>query len=209
MSATLILVIVTVLISIAAWRNEALMDRWIMNPYAVAKRGEYYRLVTSGFLHADYGHLLFNMFSFYSFGQALEGVFTALFGNLGGVIFVAFYIVGIIVSDIPTLLKYRDQSRYNSLGASGGVSSVIFATILLNPFMSLQLMFIPIPIPGFIFGLLYLGYSYYASRQGSSGINHDAHLYGALFGILFMAIAYPPALPAFAEQLSAWRPFSR
>jgi membrane associated rhomboid family serine protease len=86
---------------------------------------------------------------------------------------------------------------------------VIFAMILLNPFMSLQLMFIPIPIPGFIFGLLYLGYSYYASRQGSSGINHDAHLYGALFGILFMAIAYPPALPAFAEQLSAWRPFSR
>jgi membrane associated rhomboid family serine protease len=209
MSATLILVIVTVLISIAAWRNEALMDRWIMNPYAVAKRSEYYRLVTSGFLHADYGHLLFNMFSFYSFGQALEGVFTALFGDLGGVVFVAFYIVGIIISDIPTLLKYRDQPRYNSLGASGGVSSVIFAMILLNPFMSLQLMFIPIPIPGFIFGLLYLGYSYYASRQGSSGINHDAHLYGALFGLLFMAIAYPPALPAFAEQLSAWRPFSR
>ncbi|MBO0929993.1 rhomboid family intramembrane serine protease [Fibrella aquatilis] len=209
MSATLLLVIVTVLISIAAWRNESLMDRWIMNPYAVANRGEYYRLVTSGFLHADYGHLFFNMFSFYTFGQALEGVFNALFGDLGGVVFVLFYIAGIIISDIPTLLKYRDQSRYNSLGASGGVSSVIFAMILLAPFMPLQLMFIPIPIPGFIFGLLYLGYSYYASRQGSSGINHDAHLYGALFGLVFMAAVYPAALPAFAEQLSAWRPFSR
>lgn len=209
MSATLLLIIVTVLISIVAWRNEALMDRWIMNPYAVAKRGEYYRLVTSGFLHADYGHLFFNMFSFYSFGQALEGVFNALFGDLGGVIFVAFYIVGIIVSDIPTLLKYRDQPRYNSLGASGGVSAVIFAMILLTPFTPLQLMFIPIPIPGFIFGLLYLGYSYYASQRGMGGINHDAHLYGALFGILFMAIAYPAALPSFAEQISNWHPFSR
>jgi membrane associated rhomboid family serine protease len=183
------------------------MEKLIMNPYAVARRGEYHRLVTSGFLHADMGHLFFNMLSFYFFGQGVERIFGELFGNLGGVVLVAFYLIAIVVSDIPTLMKYKDSPRYNSLGASGGVSAIIFATILIFPLTSIYFFFIPVPIPGFIFALLYLAYSYYSARRGDSGINHDAHLYGGLFGLLFMAIAYPPAIPGFVEQVSQWRPF--
>lgn len=207
MSITLLLIIITVAISLWAWNSPAVMEKFIMNPYAVAKRGEYYRLVTSGFLHADMGHLFFNMLSFYFFGQGIERIFGELFGNLGGVVLVAFYLIAIVVSDIPTLMKYKDSSRYNSLGASGGVSAIIFATILIFPLTSIYFFFIPVPIPGFIFALLYLAYSYYSARRGDSGINHDAHLYGSLFGMLFMAIAYPPAIPGFVEQVSQWRPF--
>ncbi len=207
MSITLLLIAVTVAISLWAWNSPALMERWIMNPYAVSKRGEYYRLITSGFLHADMSHLFFNMLSFYFFGQGIERIFGQLFGDLGGIILVVFYLVAIVVSDIPTLMKHKDDPSYNSLGASGGVSGIIFATILIFPLTSIYLFFIPVPIPGFIFALVYLGYSYYAARQGSSGINHDAHLYGGLFGIVFMAIAYPPAIPGFVEQVSQWRPF--
>ncbi len=207
MSITLLLIAVTVAISLWGWNSPALMERWIMNPYIVSKRGEYYRLITSGFLHADMGHLFFNMLSFYFFGQGVERIFGEIFGELGGIVLVVFYLVAIVVSDIPTLMKHKDNPSYNSLGASGGVSGIIFATILIFPLTSIYLFFIPIPIPGFIFALIYLGYSYYAARQGSSGINHDAHLYGGLFGIIFMAIAYPPAIPGFVEQVSQWRPF--
>lgn len=207
MSITLLLIAVTVGISLWAWNNPALMDRWIMNPYAVSRRGEYYRLITSGFLHADMSHLFFNMFSFYIFGQNMEAILGQLFGEMGGVVFIGFYLLAIIVSDIPTWLKHKDSPGYNSLGASGGVSAIIFAVILISPLTSIFFFFIPIPIPGFIFAFLYTAYSYYSSRQGSSGINHDAHLYGGLFGMVFMAVAYPNALPNFIAQVSQWRPF--
>ena len=204
MSVTLLLIGITVAISLWAWNNPSLMERWIMNPYAVAKRGEYYRLLTSGFLHADVGHLFFNMLSFYFFGRNVEVIFAQLFGDLGGVVLVGFYLIAIVISDIPTLLKYKDSTGYNSLGASGGVAAVIFATILIFPMNQILVFFLP--MPGFIFAFLYLAYSYYSARNGSSGINHDAHLYGSLFGLLFMAVAYPPAIPMFVEQVTQWRP---
>ncbi|MBO0948744.1 rhomboid family intramembrane serine protease [Fibrella forsythiae] len=207
MSITLLLIAVTVGISLWAWNNPALMDRWIMNPYAVARRGEYHRLITSGFLHADMSHLFLNMLSFYFFGQGIERIFGELFGELGGAVLVGFYLIAIVISDIPTLIKYKDSPGYNSLGASGGVSAIIFATILIFPLTPIYFFFIPVPIPGFIFALLYLAYSYYAARRGNTGVNHDAHLYGGLFGIVFMAIAYPPAIPGFVEQVIHWRPF--
>jgi membrane associated rhomboid family serine protease len=209
MSITLILILITVGISVAAWNSPSLMNSWIMNPYAVSRRGEYYRLVTSGFLHADMGHLFFNMLSFYFFGGYVERIFDSLFGQLGGVVLAAFYLVAIVVSDIPTLLKHKDNSYYNSLGASGGVSAILFATIFIYPLIGIYFFFIPIPIPGFIFALLYIGYSYYASNRGGSNINHDAHLYGALFGLLFMAIALPEpeGIQQFFGQIMSWRPF--
>jgi len=207
MSVTLLLIAVTVAISLWAWNNPSLMDRWIMNPYAVVKRGEYHRLITSGFLHADMGHLFFNMLSFYFFGQGVERIFGELFGDLGGAVLVGFYLIAIVISDIPTLMKYKNSPGYNSLGASGGVSAIIFATILIFPLTPIYFFFIPVPIPGFIFAFLYLAYSYYSARRGDTGINHDAHMYGGLFGVLFMAIAYPPAIPGFVEQVLQWRPF--
>lgn len=206
MSITLIIIVVTAIISIMAWNNYSLMNRWIMNPYQVANRGQYYRLLTSGFLHADWGHLIFNMISLYFFGGFIEQVFTALFGASGPIYLIGFYLVGILVSDIPSFLKHRNNPGYNSLGASGGVSAIIFAAIIFRPLTDICLYF-ALCIPGFIFGLLYLGYSYYESRRGASNINHDAHFYGALFGILFMIVVYPPVLPDFFEQIASWRLF--
>lgn len=207
MSITLIIILVTVGISLAAWNNPNLMDRWIMNPYRVASRGEYYRLLTSGFLHADWGHLLFNMISLYAFGGFIEQVFAYVFGAAGPVYFIGFYLIAIIVSDLPTYLKHRYDPGYNSLGASGGVSAVLFAAILFNPLAKIALIFIPIGIPGFIFGALYLAYSYYEARRGYGTVNHDAHFYGAVFGILFMIVVYPAVLPQFFEQIAGWRVF--
>ncbi|RYC67380.1 MULTISPECIES: rhomboid family intramembrane serine protease [Spirosoma] len=207
MSTTLLIILVTVGISLAAWNNPALMDRWIMNPYRVASRGQYYRLITSGFLHADWSHLLFNMISLYFFGGFIEQVFDVLFPGSGALYLVGFYLIGILVSDIPSFLKHRNDPGYNALGASGGVSAVLFAAILFRPLMPISMFFIPIGIPGFIFGGLYLAYSYYEARRGYGTINHDAHFYGALFGILFMIVVYPAVLPQFIEQIAGWRLF--
>ncbi|MVM33376.1 rhomboid family intramembrane serine protease [Spirosoma sp. HMF4905] len=207
MSITIIIIVVTVLVSVLAWRDYSLMDRFIMNPYRIASRGEYYRLITSGFLHADWGHLLFNMISFYFFASFIEQLFYYLFAGSGAVYLVGFYLAAILVSDIPTFLKHRNDPGYNSLGASGGVSAIIFAAILFRPLTPISLFFLPIGIPGFIFGPLYLAYSYYEARRGGSNINHDAHFYGALFGIVFMIIVYPQVLPDFFEQIAGWRLF--
>ena len=207
MSITLIIIVVTVGISLLAWNNPLLMSRWIMNPYQVAQRGQYYRLLTSGFLHADWGHLIFNMISLYFFGGMIEQIFNALFGPSGAIYLIGFYLVGILISDIPSFLKHRNDPGYNSLGASGGVSAIVFAAILFYPLTKIYFYFIPIGIPGFIFGALYLAYSYYESRRGQGNVNHDAHFYGALFGILFMIVVYPPVLPDFIAQIAGWRLF--
>ncbi|GAB4045921.1 rhomboid family intramembrane serine protease [Spirosoma litoris] len=207
MSITIIIIIITVIVSVLAWRDYSLMERFIMNPYRVTHKGEYYRLITSGFLHADWGHLLFNMISFYFFAGFIEQLFYYLFGGNGAIYLIGFYIAAIVVSDIPTFLKHRNDPGYNSLGASGGVAAIIFATILFRPLTPIYLFFIPIGIPGFIFGPLYLAYSYYESRRGMGNINHDAHFYGALFGVLFMIIVYPQVLPDFLEQIAGWRLF--
>ncbi|WP_247235781.1 rhomboid family intramembrane serine protease [Telluribacter sp. SYSU D00476] len=206
MSITLILIIITVGISIYAWNNPILLDRWVLNPYKVTKRHEYYRFITSGFIHADYGHLLFNMLSLWFIGEGIERLFGMLFGANGAAYYLFLYIVGIIVSDIPTFLKHRNNSNYNSLGASGGVSAVLFAAILYAPLLQICLYFF-ICMPGFIFGLLFLGYSFFESRRGGGYVNHDAHMYGAIFGMLFMAVVYPEAVPGFFQQIASWRIF--
>ena len=182
------------------------MERWILNPYQISHQGQYYRLLTSGFLHADWGHLLFNMLSLYFFGRFMEQVFGLLFGASGPVYLIGFYLLAILVSDIPSFLKHRNNPGYNSLGASGGVSAIVFAGILFSPLTDICLYF-TFCIPGFIFGVLYLGYSYYESRRGVSRVNHDAHFYGALFGVVFMILVYPPVLPRFFEQIAGWRLF--
>ena len=198
LSLTIIIIIITVIASLYAWSNSTVMTSWMMNPYLTDQRREYWRFVTSGLIHNDYMHLFFNMFTMYFFGQIVEQ-------QLGGVLFILMYVAGIIVSDVPTYLKNRKNPYYNSLGASGGVSAVVFASILFQPLSPLYLFFIPVPIPGFIFGALYMFYSYYQAERGGDHINHDAHLYGALFGILFAIIAVPGSLMHFFEQVSQWR----
>ncbi|MDJ1479429.1 rhomboid family intramembrane serine protease [Cytophagaceae bacterium YF14B1] len=200
-SLTLVFVIITVLASLYAWRQPDIKYKWMMNPYDVARKREYYRFITSGFIHEDGMHLLFNMMALYSFGVQMEKVFAQLYPGAGFTLFGTLYILGIIVSDIPTFLKYRNVYNYNSLGASGGVSAVVFAFILFYPQAQLGFMFIPIPIPAFLFGALYMLYSVYMSKRGGDHINHDAHLWGALFGIVFSVIVYPPVVTLFMSQI--------
>jgi membrane associated rhomboid family serine protease len=206
MSITLILIIVTVGISYYSWKNPSMMDKLVLNPYKVTKKNEYYRFISSGFIHADFGHLIFNMLSLWFVGEGIEGLFGMLFGSNGGIYFLVLYILGIIVSDIPTFLKNRNNANYNSLGASGGVAAVLFAAILYAPLLQICLYFF-ICMPGFIFGILFLGYSFYESRRGGGYVNHDAHMYGAIFGMLFMAAVYPAAVADFFQQIGSWSIF--
>ena len=204
---TYILIAITVLVSMYAFNRSDVMRRFILSPYIVKSQGEYYRFITSGFLHKDHVHLIFNMITLYFFGQIIEVVFAAIFGSRGSLYYIALYVLAIIVSDIPSYFKHRHNPAYSSLGASGGVAAIVFAFILFLPLEKINL-YLFIPIPGFILGFLYLVYSYYQGRKAADHINHDAHLYGALFGLIFCVILYPPAVQNFIDQLKNWRTFN-
>ena len=206
MTVTLAIIVITGFVSFYAWRNDSFLESMMLNPQKVLKRGQWYRLLTSGFVHADMGHLLFNMFTLYFFGTLIERVFNALFGEVGAFYLLIFYLIAIVVSDLPTLIRQRNKSNYNSLGASGGVAALLFGAIMFQPTEKVYLMAI-IGIPGFIFGALYMVYSFYESRRGRGNINHDAHLYGAIFGIIVVILLYPPVVPYFVQQISNWRLF--
>jgi membrane associated rhomboid family serine protease len=205
MSPTIILIILNVGASFYAWSNENIYGKWMMNPYRIHHDNQYYRFITSGFIHGDWMHLFFNMFAFYSFGEALEYYLDIYEGATSQLYFYGIYIVALIVSDIPTYLKNKDNENYNSLGASGAVAAIIFACIIINPLSEIYIYFIK--IPGFIFGFIYLAYSYYSGKKSLGGINHDAHLYGAIFGVISILIIHPPFLYTFIEQISSWRLF--
>jgi membrane associated rhomboid family serine protease len=189
MSITLIIIIINVLVSLAAMNNERLMDQLIFYPPAVTNDNQYYRFFTSGFIHADFGHLIFNMISLYAFGRMVESGFNQIFGESGRLLYVLMYLLALPVSLMPTFGKNKNNSYYRSLGASGAVSAVIFAGLLMSPQAGVGMYFIPVYIPGFIFGPLYLIISAYLDRKGGSNINHSAHIWGALFGVAFLVVA--------------------
>ena len=212
----LILVGLTVAISAYAWSNQDLMESWILRPYRMARdNSQWYRFITSGFLHADWGHLLFNMIAFYSFGGIVLAVLcngtgapgVDGFGLVGGIWrFLVLYLGGIVVSDIPTYFRHRDDRNYASLGASGGVASVLFAGVIFSPTTKIGMLFLPpeLGIPGFLFGFLYLAYSYYQGRRQGDNINHDAHFYGAIYGVVLILLFMPGAGPEFFRQVGAF-----
>lgn len=197
---------ITIAVSMLAFSRPAMFAGFMMNPYKIKSQGQYYRFITSGFIHQDHMHLILNMFSFYFFGRMIETVFGIVFGDWGGLYYIALYILAIVVSDLPSYFKHNNNPRYNSLGASGGVAAVIFASIVFQPIQYICL-FIAICMPGFILGTAYIIYSYYQGKKSNDNINHDAHLYGALFGFIFCAVMYPPSLPAFVQQIMQWKIF--
>jgi membrane associated rhomboid family serine protease len=201
---TYIIIGVTTAISLYAFQAPGVMSAFMMNPYHAREKRQYYRFITSGFIHKDHVHLLWNMFSLYFFGTAIEREFQFLFGTAGGLYFIALYILAIVVSDIPTYFKHQDNPGYNSLGASGGVSAVIFAFIIFEPLADICLYF-ALCMPGFILGGLYIVFSWYQGRKSNDNINHDAHLYGALFGLIFCVIVAPSSIGNFFEQIIKWR----
>ena len=200
---TQVFVGITVLISFYAFSRPLIQARLMMNPFSIRTKGQYERFLTSGFIHKDHLHLILNMFSFYFLGSSVERDFSILFGASGPAYFIALYLLVIIVSDLPTYFKQKENPAYNSLGASGGVAAVVFAFIILQP-MQYLCIFIGLCMPGFILGSLYIAYSYFQGRRSGDNINHDAHLYGSLFGLLFCIIIYPASIISFYDQISQW-----
>lgn len=191
MTITLVIIIVTVLISLAAFNSGKIMEDLIFYPPAVTYQRQWYRFFTCGFIHADFGHLFFNMFALFLFGQGsnktgVESTFVDLFQEKGKALYLVLYILALFFSLLPTYLKNRTNTNYRSLGASGAVSAIIFAGILLFPNIKIGFFFIPPIIPGYIFGPLYLIISHFMGRRGGDNINHSAHIWGALFGIAFL-----------------------
>ena len=197
-SVTLVIVAVTVLVSWRAFNDRALMDRLILWPPAVERRKQYDRLLGHGFIHADWMHLLFNMITLYSFGGAVERIFAEWIGIPG---FVLFYLSAIVIAILPTYLRHRNDANYRSLGASGGVSAVLFAFILFDPWSKLIIFPIPVPIPAFVFAGLYVGYSIWMERRGGDNVNHSAHLWGAAYGVLFTLLLEPQVFTHFTQRL--------
>jgi membrane associated rhomboid family serine protease len=201
---TIIIVAFTSLVSMLCFSNRNLFERLQFNPYRVYHNKEYYRLITHAFVHADWTHLIVNMFVLYSFGQAFENYIQQNNNILHlsmYVYYLTMYMSSIIISSLTTLKKYHDVLYYNAVGASGAVSSVLFACIFFDPWMRVGV-FLIIPMPGIIFGVLYLWYSNYMSRKSGDNVNHDAHFFGALYGITFPILLNPDLFYTFIKQLT-------
>lgn len=204
MYVTYFLLAVTILISVKAFNDSSLKNKLVLNPYDVIQHKKWYRAFSHAFIHADFMHLAFNMFVLYSFGSLLEQIFFLKFGVKGHFLYGLLYFSAILFSSIYSINKNKNNPYYNSLGASGAVSAVLFAFIILAPKTPLNLIFLPIPggIPAYIFGPLILLFEYLMAKRGGTGIAHDAHISGALYGIIFMAILDPNLLLEFVKSFS-------
>ena len=189
MSSTLVIIAITCLVSVLAFGNRKLLEGMLFWPPALAQKGEYQRLLTYGLVHADFTHLFFNMFTLYFFGTLVEGFYKARLGDYG---FAFFYALGLLASMLPTWWRHRHDPEYRSLGASGSVMAVLFASMLFDPWMLIYL-FAAVPIPAIVYGVLFVGYELWADRRGGDRVNHSAHLWGAAYGLLF-TLAVDPSL---------------
>lgn len=190
-----IIFVFTLVTSLYAFYDQSLYGKFMLHPYSVSKGNKIFTLITSGLIHADWMHLFFNMFTFYAFAFTLEQM-------MGSWQFGLLYFLALVLSDLPTVFKHKDDFHYNSLGASGAISAVLFSYILFNPLTKIYIMFIPIGIPAVIFGGLYLIYCVYASRHSRDNINHDAHFFGALTGLIFTVIFVPGIIQNFIALIS-------
>jgi membrane associated rhomboid family serine protease len=209
LNVTLVIVIATVIVSLIAFNNSKVMGDLIFDPVRVSGQRQFYRFFSSGFIHADYAHLAFNMFSLYMFGAYVEEKFVEIFAGKGRLLYSLMYLIALYVSLLPTYRKNKYNQYYLGLGASGAVSAVIFAGLLLTPTLGISLYFIPIYIPGFLFGPLYLIFSMYLDKRGQDNINHSAHIWGALFGLVFVlftcyVIAQYPVIQNAVTEIRWW-----
>lgn len=191
MSITLFIIIVTCLVSFAGFNSQKIIDDLIFFPPAVTNQKQYYRFFTCGFIHANLMHLGFNMYSLWIFGGIVEEQFHGAFGERGKWLYLLMYLSSLFFCLIPTYSKNKENYHYQSLGASGAVSAVVFAFIFLDPLQRIGLAFLPqsLMIPGFVFGALYLIISSYMDKKGGGNINHSAHIWGALYGVSFLIVA--------------------
>lgn len=196
MTITLALIGVTCAVSFLGFNQRRVIEALILWPPAVS-RGEYWRLLSYGLIHADIGHLAFNMITLYFFGRAMEPLFVSLIGQAG---YLAFYLGALVVSILPTYIANRGNAQYHSLGASGAVAAVLFSFILVEPWAMLLVFFVP--LPAIVYAVLYTAYSIYMDRARKDNVNHSAHLWGAAFGIVFLIVIAPKVVSVFLERIA-------
>lgn len=192
---TYIIIAATCLVSYQAFNNEELFEKLSFKPYKVVHNKEYYRLITNGFVHADWTHLFFNMLTLYFFGRTQEQIFTAINGEMS---FILFYLLSIPASSLISLYQHKDDPRYTAIGASGAVNAILFSFILINPFSTIYIFVIP--IKAIIFAVLFLIYSSYMAKKNMDNIGHEAHISGAIFGVLFTILTIPNVINHFISQ---------
>lgn len=201
---TILIVILSVLTSVAAFRREELFNKLDLSPTRIVHQKEYYRIFTHAFLHADYFHLGINMLVLYSFGRYVEQIFSQL--ESAGLIFsgpffyILLYVIGIVLASVSTISRHRNNESYSAVGASGAVSAIVFSYIFFAPLEKIYF-YMVLPIPGILFGVLYLVYSSYMSRRKSDNINHSAHFWGAVVGFVFPILLEPSLFMVFLDKL--------
>ncbi len=189
MSATLLLIGLNVVISLAAFNAPRIMETGMFMPYRALRKNTWYELITSGFLHGGYTHLAFNMITLFFFGPVLER-------SIGEVHFLILYFTGLLASSIPSLIRHKDNPSYATIGASGAVEAVLFAFIVIFPFEKIYLFLIPIGIPAILFGAIFVAYSIWAAKKEGK-INHEAHIGGAAWGLIYMFAFVPNTIDHF------------
>lgn len=196
----------TIIFSLLGFRDRTFLTKYIFNPWRINNNNkEWYTVLTHAFLHADYAHLFFNMFTLYIFGLALEqDIFPFYFHANARIFYILLYLGGIVVSSVPAYEKHKHNVTYSAVGASGAIYAVLFSYILINPATKLEIIFLPIPIPAFVLGILYLVYEWYMSKRGRTNIGHDAHLWGGIFGIAFTILLHHEFIQMFYYQIKAF-----
>ena len=215
-SITTIIVAITVIVSLLAFNDKDLSYKLTLSPYSVKHHKRWWQVFTHGFIHADYMHLGLNMYVLYSFGGFVEGglvegyyspssdISIGGFGNIGYLYYITLYVGGLLFATLPSLKKHGDNPGYLAVGASGAVSAVVFSSIILYPTGGMGILFIPISIPSFIFGILYLFAEHYMGKKGGTRIAHDAHIGGAFFGIIFTVLLDFQFLTNFIDMINDW-----
>lgn len=201
MNITIIIIILTVATSLFAFNNAEAFYRLKFNAYLIHHNKQFYRFFSYAFIHVDWMHLLVNMFVLFSFGTAVEQSFAFHFDMQAPVYFILLYLGGIMFSTLASFNKHKHNDFYNAVGASGAVAAVLFSAIIMRPDMSIVFLFFPVPIPAYIFGVLYLVYSAYMAKRGSDNIGHDAHFWGAIFGVAFTILLKPEFILTFFENI--------
>lgn len=201
MSVTYVIIAITAITSILAFNNRQFSEKLLFSPYMINNHRQGYRFLSHALVHADWMHLLVNMFVLLSFGRMVEMYFGMFFGIKAAYLFTLLYIGGIVLSSTPSYSRYKSVPHYRAVGASGAVSAIVFASIIIQPLSPIRFVFIPVDIPAFIFGGLYLAYSAYMAKRGQDNIGHDAHFWGAIFGIAYTIILKPALFPGFLSQI--------
>jgi membrane associated rhomboid family serine protease len=198
---TILLVLSTVLVTILAFNTPKILDDFMMIPTRVSKYKEYFRFISSGFIHADYQHLIFNMFALFSFGRNTEMVFNDICSFAPNLMYLMFYLSAIVVSMIPSYFKNKNNVRYRSLGASGGVSAIVYTNVLFNPLGTVYVFILPMPT--IVFGVLYIAYSIYMGKKNIDNVGHEVHLWGSIYGFFFPLFFQPLLIISFFAQIAS------